>query len=161
MTTMMTRPSASPYAQRMNAADAPPEITPEQIAAHFAARLAAETDPTDVRAAQRAGERFVLVDVRGDEAWAQGRVRGAIHMHYSRIEERAPREIPLDMPVVVYCWSPGCNAAQRAGLIFARLGYRVREMIGGFEYWAREGYPVEDDAGRVAFPADPTVGLVR
>ena len=34
-------------------------------------------------------------------------------------------------------------------------------MIGGFEYWAREGYPVEDDAGRVAFPADPTVGLVR
>jgi len=147
----------------MSATDASPGATPTpaDLAAHFAARLAAETDPTDVYAAQRAGEEFVLVDVRGDEAWAQGRARGAIHMHHSQIEERAPAEIPVTTPVVVYCWSPGCNAAQRAGLAFARLGYRVREMIGGFEYWAREGYPVEDDSGRVSFVPDPTVSVVR
>jgi len=65
------------------------------------------------------------------------------------------------MPVVVYCWSPGCNAAQKAGRIFAEAGYRVKEMIGGFEYWAREGYPVVNDEGRVRFPEDPTVGLVK
>jgi len=135
--------------------------TPEQLAAHFEARLHAETDASDVYAAMKAGERFVLVDVRSAEAWAQGRARGAVHMHYSEIEDRAPREIPLETPVVVYCWSPGCNAAQKAALIFARLGYRVREMIGGFEYWAREGYPVEDDSGRVEFPKDPTVGVVK
>jgi len=137
------------------------DATPEQIAAHFAARLAAETDPSDVYAAQRAGAEFVLVDVRGDEAWRQGRARGAIHLHHAEIEARAPSEIPAGAEVVVYCWSPGCNAAQKAGLAFARLGYRVREMIGGFEYWAREGYPVEDDTGRVTFPPDPTVGVVR
>ena len=132
-----------------------------QLIAHFEARLAAETDPTDVYAAQKAGEEFVLVDVRGDEAWAQGHARGAIHMHHSQIEQRAPLEIPIGVSVVVYCWSPGCNAAQKGALIFARLGYRVREMIGGFEYWAREGYPVENAAGRVRFPRDPTVGVVR
>ena len=82
-------------------------------------------------------------------------------MHYSQIAERAPLEIPAGSAVVVYCWSPGCNAAQKGALIFARLGYRVREMIGGFEYWAREGYPVENAAGRVRFPRDPTVGVVR
>jgi len=135
--------------------------TPEELVAHFDARLHAETDPSDVYAAQQAGEGFVLVDVRGDEAWAQGRARGAIHMHYSEIEERAPREIPPGAAVVVYCWSPGCNAAQKGALAFARLGYRVREMIGGFEYWAREGYPVENDSGRVRFPKDPTVRVVR
>lgn len=138
-----------------------PDATPEQLVAHFVARLQAETDPTDVYAAQKAGEEFVLVDVRGDEAWEQGRARGAIHMHHSQIEDRAPKEIPAGTAVVVYCWSPGCNAAQRGALIFARLGYRVREMIGGFEYWAREGYPVENAAGRVRFPKDPTVGVVR
>lgn len=134
---------------------------PEQLAAHFDARLHAETDASDVYAAQKAGEEFVLVDVRGNEAWAQGRAAGAIHMHYSEIESRAPVEIPLGTPVVVYCWSPGCNAAQKAGVRFARLGYSVREMIGGYEYWAREGYPVVNDDGRVRFPKDPTVGVVR
>jgi rhodanese-related sulfurtransferase len=82
-------------------------------------------------------------------------------MHYSEIAERAPREIPLDTPVVVYCWSPGCNAAHKGARIFAELGYGVREMIGGYEYWAREGYPVENADGRVRFDADPTVGVVR
>lgn len=129
--------------------------TPEQIAAHFAARLAFETDASDVHAAQGAGDRFALVDVRGDAPWAQGRIVGAIHMHHGQIAERAPQEIPIDMPVVVYCWGPGCNGAHRGALGFARLGYRVKEMIGGFEYWAREGYPVEDDAGPVVRAKDP------
>ena len=133
----------------------------EQLLAHFEARLHAETDPSDVYAAQKAGEDFVLVDVRGDEAWAQGRAAGAIHMHYSEIAARAPLEIPAGTPVVVYCWSPGCNAAQKGAREFARLGYGVREMIGGFEYWAREGYPVVNDSGRVRFPRDATVGVVR
>jgi hypothetical protein len=30
-----------------------------------------------------------------------------------------------------------------------------KEMIGGFEYWAREGYPVESAAGPVSRAKDP------
>ena len=135
--------------------------TREQLIAHFDARLHAETDASDVYAAMKAGEDFVLVDVRGDEAWAQGRAADAIHMHHSEIAARAPLEIPAETAVVVYCWSPGCNGAQKGALEFAKLGYSVREMIGGYEYWAREGYPVLNDEGRVRFPKDPTVGVVK
>lgn len=106
---------------------------------HFAAKLAFETDASDVHAARKAGERIVVVDVRSDEAWAQGRVVDAVHMHYGEIPARAPQEIPRDARVVVYCWSPGCNAADKGALAFAQLGYDVRIMIGGFEYWVREG----------------------
>lgn len=98
---------------------------------YFRHRLAHETDPSDVYAAQKAGHRFVLVDVRGDDAWAQGRIPGALHMPYRDIASRAPLEIDGDVDVVVYCWSPGCNAGQKGALAFAELGYRVREMIGG------------------------------
>src|SRR5262249_28302494 len=63
------------------------------------------------------------------------------------IAARAADLIPAGTPVVTYCWGPGCNGATRAALEFARLGYPVREMIGGFEYWAREGFAVETDAG--------------
>lgn len=127
----------------------------------YAAKLAYETDASDVHAALSAGENLVVIDVRSDQAWAQGRVAGAIHMHYSEIASRAPLEIPQDAAVVVYCWSPGCNAGAKGALEFATLGYDVREMIGGFEYWVREGYPVEDADGIHRRPVDPLTGIAR
>ncbi|MBW9094007.1 sulfurtransferase [Microbacterium jejuense] len=128
---------------------------------YFSTKLALETDASDVYAAQKAGEAFVLVDVRGDEAWAQGRVQGAVHMPYRDIAERAPREIPAGTPVVVYCWSPGCNAGAKGAVEFAKLGYAVREMIGGYEYWVREGQPTENDEGPLPRVFDAQVMVVR
>lgn len=128
---------------------------------YFTAKLALETDASDVYAAQKDGEQFALVDVRGDEAWAQGRIRGAIHMPYRRIAERAPREIDPSTPVVVYCWSPGCNAGAKGAVEFAKLGYSVKEMIGGYEYWVREGQPTENDEGALPRVFDAQVMVVR
>lgn len=128
---------------------------------YFSAKLRLETDASDVYAAQKAGEQFVLVDVRGEEAWAQGRLSGAVHMPYREIAERAPREIPRGTALVVYCWSPGCNAGTKGALEFAKLGYAVREMIGGYEYWVREGQPTENDEGPLPRTFDPQVMVVR
>lgn len=127
----------------------------------FAARLAHETDPSDVYAAQKAGQEIVLVDVRGADAWQQGRITGAIHMPYREIAERAAHEIAPDATVVVYCWSPGCNAGVKGALEFAKLGYAVKEMIGGYEYWVREGQPTESDEGPLPRVFDPLVMVVR
>lgn len=121
---------------------------------HFAAKLRFETDPSDVAAALAAGEDFVLVDSRGHAPWHQGRISGAIHMPHVEIADRAPVEIPITTPVVVYCWGPGCNASTRAALQFSRLGYAVKEMIGGFEYWAREGLEIVDDSGSITRAVD-------
>jgi rhodanese-related sulfurtransferase len=129
--------------------------------AHFAARLRFETDPADVRADQQAGERFVLVDSRGDAAWRQGRAVGAVHLPTARIAAEAQDVVPAGTPVVVYCWGPGCNGATRAALAFARLGYEVREMLGGFEYWAREGFAYETWQGQEQRAADPLTAPVE
>lgn len=127
----------------------------------FAAKLQYETDASDLHAARTAGEDILVVDVRSDEAWAQGRIPGAVHMHYAEIATRAPVEIASDAEVVVYCWSPGCNAGAKGALEFARLGFAVRELIGGFEYWVRGGYPVEDHDGVHRRPVDPLTGVPR
>jgi hypothetical protein len=55
----------------------------------------------------------------------------------------------------VYCWGPGCDGATRAAHELVRRGYQVREMIGGIEYWIREGFPVATADGLVTRPADP------
>jgi rhodanese-related sulfurtransferase len=129
-------------------------ITPTEAARHFAAQLQFETDPSDVKAAQDAGEQFILVDSRGEAAWLQGRAVGAVHLPTSDIAARAAALIPEGTSVVVYCWGPGCNGSTRAALAFSLLGYPVKEMIGGFEYWAREGYGVVDDSGPIERPID-------
>ena len=128
--------------------------------AHFAAKLRYEIDAADVVAALAAGERLALVDTRNRESWDQGHAAPAVHIPRQEVAERAPGEIPLDVPVVVYCWSPGCNGADKAALEFAKLGYAVRLMIGGFEYWAREGYDVTGAAGPVLRGVDGLVGPV-
>lgn len=130
------------------------------IAGYFAAKLQYETDVSDVHAQLEAGADFVLVDSRGIDAWAQGRIPGATHLPTRDIAAHARARIPEGTPVVTYCWGPGCNGATRAALEFARLGYRVQEMIGGFEYWSREGYAVETDAGLQPGKVDPLTGPV-
>jgi len=128
--------------------------SPADAAAHFAHRLAVETDVSDVAAALDGGT-FVLLDSRSAEAWAQGHVPGAVHLPGREIPARAATELDPAVPVVTYCWGPGCNGATRAALALAQLGFRVREMIGGFEYWAREGLPVETADGVRRPEADP------
>ncbi len=121
----------------------------------FAAKLRFETDPSDVAAAVAAGEAFALVDVRGHSSWHQGRIAGAIHLPHAEIPTRAAGVVPVGTPVVVYCWGPACNGATRGALAFSRLGYAVKEMIGGFEYWAREGLAIVDDSGPITRDVDP------
>lgn len=128
---------------------------------YFSAKLAHETDASDVHAAQKDGEAFVLIDVRSDAAWKQGRIAGAIHLRRQEIAERAAAELDPAVPVVVYCWSPGCNAGAKAALEFAKLGFSVKEMIGGYEYWVREGQPTESDAGTLPRTFDAQVMVVR
>ena len=128
---------------------------------YFAAKLAYETDASDLYARLKASDDVVVIDVRSDEAWAQGRIPEAVHMHYSEIATRAPAEIASGSEVIVYCWSPGCNAGAKGALEFAKLGFTVRELIGGFEYWVREGYPVADADGIHRRPVDPLTGVAR
>nr|WP_296067350.1 rhodanese-like domain-containing protein [uncultured Actinoplanes sp.] len=120
----------------------------------FAARLAFQTDVADVHAALPA-DTFTLVDSRSRAAWDQGHIPGAIHLPTAQIRARAHELIDRGRPVVTYCWGPGCNGATRAALAFAEAGYEVKEMIGGVEYWIREGFPTRTGEGEVVSATDP------
>jgi rhodanese-related sulfurtransferase len=132
-----------------------PAAPPDAAAAFFAGLLAYQTDVSDVHADLTAGvPGLVVVDSRADEGWHQGHVPGAVHLPTADIPARAAEVVPAGATVVTYCWGPGCNGATRAALTFARLGYRVKEMIGGYEYWVREGLPVRTAEGLVSKPVD-------
>lgn len=109
-------------------------------AAHFARGFAFETDCADVHAALRDGERdFVLLDVRGPEAYARGHVPQALNLPQGKLVEAKLKDYPMDTLFVVYCAGPHCNGAQRAALRLAGLGRPVKLMIGGVTGWLDEG----------------------
>jgi rhodanese-related sulfurtransferase len=133
-----------------------PPAAPPDATAYFAARLAYHTDVADVHAALAGGNPgFVLVDSRGPGAWAQGHIPGAVHLPTDRIPTSAAALLDPAIPVVTYCWGPGCDGATRAAMALARLGYQVKEMLGGIEYWVREGFTVVGDHGPRRRPPDP------
>lgn len=137
-----------------------PAAAPADAAAFFAALLSCQTDVSDVHASLDAGmPGLVLADSRGTQAWRQGRLPGAIHLPTAEIAARAAAVIPAGTLVVTYCWGPGCNGATRAALEYARLGYQVKEMIGGFEYWVREGFAVLTDDGEAQRDPDDLTTL--
>ena len=110
---------------------------------HFTRRLAVETDADDVAAALRDDTAdFVLIDVRSERAYNAAHLPGAISLPHATITSETLDALPSG-PIVAYCWGPGCNAATKAGAKISGLGREVKEMIGGFEYFVREGHPVE------------------
>lgn len=130
--------------------------------AFFAAKLAYEIDAADLAAARSSGSAPIVVDTRSRAAWDQGHLPGALHIPGGDLSGRAPGELTdRDADIVVYCWGPGCNGATKAAHTLTGMGYRrVRELIGGFEYWAREGLSVVTAQGRTRHPADGLTSVI-
>lgn len=122
----------------------PAGLGPDDARAHFEAKLAFETDPADVHHdLSKDVARFTVLDVRRAEAFEACRVPGALNLPSPRIRRETTRHLDPDKILVTYCWGPGCNGSTKAAAALSRLGFTVREMIGGLEYWRREGYAVE------------------
>jgi rhodanese-related sulfurtransferase len=123
----------------------------------FAAKLAYETDPSDLAAERAGGSPPIVIDTRSAASWSQGRIPGAVHVPNTELSARISEVAPdMGAAIVVYCWGPGCNGSTRGALILAQLGYtNVRELIGGFEYWSREGLATVSENGRGRSAVDP------
>lgn len=123
---------------------ATPAAAPEDALRHFESRLGFETDCADVHTSMQADARdFVLVDVRGADAFAKTHVPGAINIPHRSLSKDRLARFPEDTVFVVYCAGPHCNGANQAAVRLARLGYRVKEMIGGITGWQDEGFALE------------------
>ena len=114
---------------------------PQFAAAHFERLLRYETDCWDVHASLASEDPdFVLLDVRSPHLYAAGHIPGAANLPHGKINERNLAAYPADRLFVVYCSGPHCNGADKGALRLARLGRRVKKMIGGIEGWKDEGF---------------------
>jgi rhodanese-related sulfurtransferase len=121
----------------------PPPASASEARTHFARSLSLETDCADVHQALRQADTapdFVLLDVRGPEAYAQAHVPGALNLPHALISSKRMACWPPETRFVVYCAGPQCNGADRAALRLARLERPVKLMLGGMTGWLDEGF---------------------
>lgn len=120
-----------------------PPADRETALAHLRHKLSLEADPADVWTDLQRGETgFIVIDARVPELYAQAHVPGAFNLPYRLISRETTAAMPKDKLIVTYCDGLGCNASTKAALRLAELGFTVKEMVGGMDWWRRDGLPV-------------------
>jgi len=104
-----------------------------------------ETNVADVKRRMDAGEKFMLVDTREDNEWANGHAAGAVHMSKGIIERDIETAVPdPKTKLILYCGG-GFRSALVADNL-QKMGYTsVESMDGGWRGWVEAGLPTKKD----------------
>ncbi|RZL11972.1 MAG: rhodanese-like domain-containing protein [Rubrivivax sp.] len=127
---------------------------------HYQNKLAHEIDSWDVHEAQKAGADIVVIDARSRESFDKGHILGAISLPHKTMTLEGTAHLDKSSLYAVYCDGLGCNASTAGALKMARLGFRVRELIGGLQWWREHGYPVQSGAGGASGQAQEAASSV-
>lgn len=122
---------------------------------HYENKLAYETDSWDLKVALETGRNIVVIDARSPEAYQREHIPGAINIPHRTMSEETTEHLDRTALVVTYCDGIGCNASTKGALNMARLGFQVKELIGGLDWWKRDGHKTEGTAAtaKAAAPA--------
>ncbi len=116
---------------------------------HYSDKLEYETDAWDLQSALDRGERIVVIDARSPQSYGQEHIPRALNFPHRTMTEDSTRQLDRSALYVVYCDGIGCNASTKGALNLSRLGFRVKELIGGLDWWKRDGYKTEGTASRM------------
>jgi rhodanese-related sulfurtransferase len=89
-------------------------------------------------AAARAADGWMLLDVRTDAEWSDGRIPGSVHIPMDQLMERLDE---VDHRVVCVC-AVGARSARVAQFLNAH-GREAVNLDGGLNAWAVSGLPIE------------------
>jgi rhodanese-related sulfurtransferase len=110
---------------------------------HYRNKLEFEIDSWDLKVAREAGERIVVIDARSRQAFAREHIAGAINIPHREMSRETTAAIDRTALVVTYCDGIGCNASTKGALKMTEVGFRTKELIGGLDWWKRDGHPTE------------------
>lgn len=107
---------------------------------HYENKLAYEIDSWDLNVGLKADENIVVIDARSAEAYQNEHIPEAINIPHRTMDKTTTAKIDKTALIVVYCDGIGCNASTKGALNMARLGFKTKELIGGLDWWKRDGH---------------------
>lgn len=117
----------------------------EQIK-HYQNKLAYETDAWDLKVALDEKSNIIVVDARSPQAYAVEHISGAINIPHREMNGETTAHLDKSALVVTYCDGIGCNASTKGALAMSWLGFSVKELMGGLDWWKRDGHSTSGGA---------------
>ncbi|MBI2654252.1 rhodanese-like domain-containing protein [Candidatus Woesearchaeota archaeon] len=109
----------------------------------FDEKLKYEIDPYSVRKIVDSKDKeYLVVDVRDKDSYKAGHVPTSINVPAYEVDKYI-KKLPKNKTLITYCYHVVCYAAPKVALKLAKKGYKVMEMVGGFDEWKKHGHPVE------------------
>lgn len=110
---------------------------------YFREKMEFTAGPAELDHRIKDAEDIVIVDVRRPEDYAKSHIPHAINLpreQWATLAGLEPKKLNL-----VYCYTQQCHLATDACLTFARQGFRVMELEGGFRAWQESGLETEGE----------------
>ena len=120
----------------------------------YQAKLNYEMDSWDLFEALNQGQNIVVVDGRSTTAYAHEHIPNAINIPHRGITAESLAHLDLSLLYVTYCDGIGCNASTKTALKMATLGFQVKELIGGLDWWKRDGYQTAGESAQAGTSLD-------
>ena len=114
---------------------------------HYENKLAFEMDPSDLFDALNKGEKVIALDARKAFGFEAEHIPNAINIPHREMSPETTAHLDKDVLYVTYCDGIGCNASTKGALNMTKLGFKVKELIGGIEWWKFDGYATEGNQG--------------
>ena len=111
----------------------------EQIK-YYEDKLKYEIDSWDLNESMNVSDSIIVIDTRSEAAHNYERIPNSINIPHKRINDNTTKDLPKNREYVTYCDGIGCNASTKGALNMRLLGFSVKELLGGLDWWKRDGY---------------------
>ena len=115
----------------------------EKAIQYYQDKLLFETDPADLFIALEAKENIIVIDARKEFAFEKEHIPQAVNFPHRNMNAESMAHFDKEPLYVIYCDGVGCNGSTKGAFNMANLGFNVRELIGGIEWWKSDGYATE------------------
>jgi len=112
----------------------------DQQISFYDQKLKYEIDSSDLFKAIENNENIIVVDARSVEAFESEYIPGAINIPHRTMSVETTSHLDKGKLYITYCDGIGCNASTKGAYNMAKLGFKVKELIGGLDWWKRDGY---------------------
>lgn len=116
----------------------------EQIS-FYKQKLEFEIDSWDLFESINRGDNIIVIDARSSDSYSIEHIPNSINLPHREMSVEKTIELDKSKLYVTYCDGIGCNASTKGALNMAKLGFKVKELIGGLDWWKRDGYQTDGE----------------
>lgn len=103
-------------------------------------KLKYEIDSYDLSVLLDNKEKVIVIDTRARALYENSHIPTSINLPHRTMNEDTTKDFDKTYLYVTYCDGIGCNASTKGALNMAKLGFNVKELLGGLDWWKRDGY---------------------